>query len=1785
MEDVDTELLWEDDEVVLVKCCAADGSRGSWLELRSVSAHPATATLERLQREQELSSGLESGWAVRATDFAQRDGRAIVVLNAAGELLARLVGQPWAIGEFLKIAAGLASALVELHARGIVHRDVQPRNVFVDRAAGRVWLTGFGTSVRVRRAARVSEAEGDRGGSLAYMSPEQTGRLDRAVDFRSDLYSLGVTLYELLRGSLPFSAATPAEWIQCHLTRVPMPLLASVPVALAAIVERLLAKAPEDRYQSARSLAADLATAERAWAVYGRIDAFPLGSRDREGRLAAPRRLYGREDERARLLAAFQRVKDSGEPELLVISGPSGIGKSALARELEAVAVSSGALFASGKFGQYERDKPYAPLAEALAQLVRRVLAQNDLEVMRFRGALRDAVGSSGQLIVELLPEIELLIGAQPPLPPVSIEDARNRFHVAIDRVLGVFARPEHPLVLFVDDVQWLDDATLELLVHVSHTQLGHALFVLAHRDDESSPLLERALAQLEQHPKTQRLSLPPLSQDSVCIFLGEALGSPTEGMPALAELIWQKTAGNPFFATQFLSTLADDALLVFDPERERWLWDLGAIQRRGFTENVVDLMITKLERLPKQSTEALEWLSCLGGRAPRATLSLVTRGLIGDIGQALESALRVGLLAAGDHDYAFLHDRVQEAAYSRIPEAERASRHLHIARLLSGNVLAPSELADSVFAVVDQFRRAAALLVDPNERRKVAELNAMAAARARDAAAHGVALGWLNAAAELLPPDIWETDYKFKFELELRRAESSLLTGEGDLDAMFDALSQRARGRIDAAAVTCLLAGRYVPASQLDLAVDVCVDYLAAAGQSIVRRPGDDDVRAEYDRLRATLVERQVEALSDLPVATSPDWLALMNVFESLLPAAAFSDRNMFDWAALRVVNLSIEHGNTVSSSIAYSHMALTLSGRFGDRVLAFQFAEVARALVERPGFERYRVRVLIVLAYHVLTWTGPLWEALALMRQKTREAYELGDYAYAGFAGIHIIQLGIASASPLDEVLADAKRELEYVLRAGFTFLADCHETLVVMIQTLRGEEPPPVIGDRREQEQPTVAIALCWHWSRRMQSCVFFDDFEQALRCKVECEKLVGTSKTHYDYAEITFFGGMAEVVAGDIRVARAEQERYAGWAATSPATFASRAQLLAAEIARREGRDSEALRLFESAATLARESGLIHDEALVNERAARFCEAAGFVTAARAFHATARHCYARWGAAGKLRQLDAESAAAGRVAPALVGQLGSVDVNTIVEMSRAISGEIDLDRMIERLLVLGINHAAATRGLLILPDARGFQIEAEARSEEPRVLLRRSPVSERDLPESILRYATRALRPVVVDDATKPSPFAADEYVKRSGVRSVICLPLIKQAKLAGVLYLENALVPGAFTPHRVELLLLLGSQAAVSLENARLFANLRRAELALSEAQRLSQTGSFRWGTGQRELELSDEACRMFDFSAGRPITVDAYFSRVHPEDRARIRSEMTRCLHQKQTLHTEHRLSLPDGSEKHVRALAHVVNSGNAETAFELIGAVMDVTASRRAEEAEVVAKADLAHATRVTTMGELTASLAHEIRQPLAGILMNAKTCERQLNSEVPASARETVTRIVRDVTRASNIVDRIVSMFKKRALPHEPVDINELIRETVLILRSEASRHAVRFRTELPTSLPLPIADRVQIQQVLVNLILNGLDSMKEMNGPRELRLSSELMDAQVVVTVSDTGTGLAMDAAERIFKTFFTTKAHGTGMGLPISRSIVESHGGRLWLAASPGPGSTFQFSLPV
>src|SRR3984957_18787735 len=694
------------------------GNPSRVLAVSLTAEHPSLQGLRRLEHEYSLAAELDSAWAAKPLALIHHEGRpTLILMDPGGEPLDLLLqrGQLLDVTWALRIAVGLATALGQVHRRGLIHKDVKPGNVLVDDAFN-VWLTGFAIASRLPQERQALAPPEIVAGTLAYMAPEQTGRMNRSIDTRTDLYSLGVTLYQMLTGALPFTGADPLEWIHCHIARRAAPPrdLVALPEPVSSLTMKLLAKNAEERYQTAEGLEADLRRCLTEWDSLHRIDPFPLGANDSSDRLLIPEKLYGREREIETLLTAFNRVLARGTPEVVLVSGYSGVGKSSVVNELHKVLVPPRGLFAAGKFDQYKRDIPYTTLAQAFQTLVRQILVKSETELDQWRNALRAAVEPNGQLIVNLIPELEFIIGKQPSVPDLPAQDAQNRFQMVFRRFLGVFSRPEHPLALFLDDLQWLDTATLDFLEHlVTHSDVRHLLLIGAYRDNEvspSHPLRGTLEAIRKAGVRVQDILLAPLGINDVGRLLADALRSAPERTRPLAQLVQKKTGGNPFFAIQFFTALADERLLAFDPVARVWQWDMDRIHARNYTDNVVDLVAAKLKRFSPVAQEVLKYFACLGNVAWISTLALVHGETEEQVDAALWEAVQAGLVFRQDDICTFLHDRIQQAAYSLIPEQHRAGVHLRIGRSLLASLTA-NQLDEQLFDVANQLNRGAALL------------------------------------------------------------------------------------------------------------------------------------------------------------------------------------------------------------------------------------------------------------------------------------------------------------------------------------------------------------------------------------------------------------------------------------------------------------------------------------------------------------------------------------------------------------------------------------------------------------------------------------------------------------------------------------------------------------------------------------------------------------------------------------------------------------------------------------------------------------------------------------------------------------------------------------------------------------------------------------------------------------------------------------------------------------------------------------------------------------------
>ncbi len=1823
--DNNVQILWNDGERMFCRELRS-GVKGDHnvLVARPVAEQPLPACLGRFAHEFGLKDELDSTWAVRPLELVRDGGKMHLVLEDPGGVpLAQLLDSPMNTATFLHLAISIAMALGKLHQRGLVHKDIKPGHIWVHCKDELARLTGFGLASQLPRERQAPETIA---GTLAYMAPEQTGRMNRSIDSRSDLYSFGVTLYQMLTGSLPFVATDPMEWVHCHIAKKPQPpnmRVESVPEALSDIVMKLLAKTAEERYQTAASVEHDLQRCLADWQELHCITAFALGEQGTSDRLLIPEKLYGREHEVDTLVASFNRIVASSAPELVLVTGYSGIGKSSVVNELHKVLVPPRGLFACGKFDQYRRDIPYSTLVQAFQSLVRTLLGKNDTELANWRDTLQEALAPNARLMTDLIPELKLIIGEPLPVPALDPQQAQNRFLLVFRRFISVFAQQSHPLALFLDDLQWLDAATLDLLEDLlTSPDVRYLMLVGAYRSNEvdvTHPLTGTLQAIRNEGGRVAEITLAPLAKQHIEQLVAEALQTELAIIEPLAQLLLEKTAGNPFFVIQFLQALADEHLLTFDHQARRWRWDPDRIHAKGYTDNIVDLMVDKLARLPVETQQALQQLACLGNVAEIAVLSTVLGIPKTRIRTVLWDAIRQELVERLEGAYGFMHDRIHEAAYSLIPKDLRNEAHLRIGRLLAAQT-PPEKREEAIFDIVGQLNRGAALLTDEGEREQLAELNLIAGQRAKASTAYASALNYLTVGAQLLEENYWARRHGLIFALELNRAECELLTGQlSTADMRLTALSKRAMTVIERASVACLQMDVCLLLDRSDGAVAVCLEYLRHVGIEWSAHPSDDEVRCEYDRIGSLLGNRSIEELINLPLMEDETSLVTVNALGKLFAPALQSDANLSCLSICKAVSLSLEWGNCDASCVLYANVFRVAGRRFGDYQMGFRFGQLGCALVEQRGLTRFEASTYLCFSCFAVRWMKHVGECRELLHRSFTAANRIGDLPYGAYAGNNLTADLLFAGELLSDVQGESERGLVYARKVRFGLVIDFIITQLVLIRMLRGLTP--IFGRLDEGElneldtethlssSPDLVLAECLYWVRKLQARFMADDPEAAVHAATKAQKLLWVCQSFFEEAEFYFYDALARArwcdsVSVDERseyllAITADHRQLQMWAEQCPENFASRAALVGAEIARVEGRMLDAELLYEQAVHLAQKSGFVHIEALANELASRFYAARGLGKIARVYLQDARYAYLRWGADGKVRQLEGrypllrtEEHTLGPTTT-IIAPVEHLDLATVIKVSQAVSGEIVLEKLIDMIMRTAIEQAGAERGVLILSDTGEHRIAAQVNTGSNSLQLSDEPMTSVWLPESIVYHVLRTRESVFLDDALTEIPFAEDPYIRRHHVRSILCLPLMNQAKLIGALYLENNLTTGVFSPARIAVLKLVASQAASSLENARLYREVAEREGKIRRLVDANIIGILVWDANGDIIEANDAFLRMLgyereDLFSGRLRWRDL----TTPEFRELSEHFLAQALLTGYAQPYEMEYFRKDGSRLPVIVgLAMYESSSKEGVAF-----VLDLTERKQAEgkirESEQryrEVQADLAHVNRVATMGQLVASIAHEVNQPIAAAILNADAALRWLNVQPPEieEVRKVLGSLIKDANRAADVLGRIRQHLRK-APPHKAaLDINAAIREMIEFTRGQIMKSGALIQTRLEEGLPLIEGDRVELQQVLLNLIMNALEAMSGVSkGERQLHISALSDDAgYVLVSVSDSGPGFVSENTEQVFASFYTTKSTGLGMGLSICRSIIEAHGGRLWASANPPRGATVQFTLPV
>jgi predicted ATPase/class 3 adenylate cyclase len=1378
------------------------------------------------------------------------------------------------IADALHIAIATARALAEIHHHHIIHKDISPFNILVDLQERRVRIIDFGISTNLDlKQPYVSNPELIEG-TLAYCSPEQTGRMNCAVDFRADLYSLGLTFYEILAGAHPFEAADAMGMVHAHLAQVPAPLQQrnpKVPAALSAIVDKLLAKDPDDRYQSADGLRHDL---ERCLQDFqkGRVDApaFALGEKDHSLLFRLPQRLYGREPEVAALLGAFDRCAH-GARLLVLVGGYSGTGKTSLVHEVHKPITARRGYFSSGKFDQFQRATPYFAFVEAFKDLVDALLTEREERLDALRGELRAALGAEGRVVTNVLPNLEHIIGPQPPIPEVGGTETLNRFNYLFRKFVRALCTAAHPVVIFIDDMQWADSASLNLLhVLMTDPECGHFMLVCAYRENEVSAAhpFTRAIDDIRETGVTpETIRIGNLTEDDLAAMLADALDSTRGAVAPLARLVHDKTQGNAFFAAEFLKSLAAERLLAFDPATARWQWDADLIAQKNIAENVVDLMAHKVRRLDPAVQETLRLASCIGSRFDLETLCVVHRRAPADLAGPLKACLGAGLLCQLDGaNYKFSHDRVQQAVYSLIPARDRAGVHLEIGRLLLASV-PEAEREARIFDITNQLNGGRTLITARDAQIELATLNLQAGNRAKLNSAFPTALQYFETGISLveLGREPWKEAAKLTRELFTEAAEAAYLNGEFErMDGRFRTLLREVDDILDKVKPYEVRILAYKAENRLHDAIETGLEVLAQLGERFPARPNLLHVVADLVATNIALSRYSSADLMSLPQMAQPQKIAAMRIIADITSSVYWGRPNLLPLIVFRMVRLSLRYGNNAVSCFAYGSYGVILCGVLGFMRKGAMYARLSLDLLEKLNAKEWKAQIYTppyALTFH---WTEHVRGSLRPLQESFQIGLETGLIEFGcvntNIYCIHSFLCGRPLERVEEETRAYSDLYRQFKQETNYNYNEVFRQSMLNFMG--RSADPVRLVGEAYDEERMIAQnhergdkTGTFFIQFQKLLLCYYFRHFAEAREHARSARKLLDAVLAKFEIPNLRFYDALTVLALAEhaprparwrlLLRARLDMLRLKYWAHFSPANHRHKYDLCAAEYARVTGNEQAARLAYDRAITGASQNEFVHEEALAFELAGRFYANTQRPVLAEFHLKAAYNAYREWGAAAKLRDLvdnfpkylsrtsqslSTLAGGEGGLDPSTSMLHGAVlDITTVLKASTTISREVVPSKLLSVLMKIVLENAGAQRGFILLDGADGLAIQAHGEDAGETIEVLQdlpTPMSD-DLSVPLAQFVHRTREPIVIADASSDERCRSHPYVVKRRPVSILCVPILNGGRSVGVLYLENNLAPGAFTRERVDLLTLLSGQIAVSIDNAMLYEKLEQ----------------------------------------------------------------------------------------------------------------------------------------------------------------------------------------------------------------------------------------------------------------------------------------------------------------------------------------------------------------------
>ncbi|MBP0021672.1 MAG: AAA family ATPase [Cyanobacteria bacterium SBLK] len=1821
------ELIYSSDRTLVYRGRDEENNQSIVIKLMR-NKYPSFNELVRFRNQYAIAKNLEMQGIIAPYALERYKNRyALIMEDAGGTSLATYKNQnALNLQQFLEIAIQLSNILHYLHQNRIIHKDIKPANILIHPETQQVKLIDFSISTLLSKETQSPQTPNVLEGTLAYLSPEQTGRMNRGLDYRSDFYSLGVTFYEILAGNVPFSYGDPLELIHAHIAQNPEPISKWIglegkfcPVPLSDIVSKLMAKNAEDRYQSALGLKHDL---ERCWVQYREtqeIEPFELGERDLCDRFNIPEKLYGREEEVKILLAAFERVSGRGASErrsvgasgesrlqtlpsslaspaspsgLLLVAGFSGIGKTAVINEVHKPIVEARGYFIKGKFDQFNRNIPFSAFVQAFRDLMGQLLGESDSELHAWKENILEAVGENGQVLIDVIPELQRIIGEQSPVPELSGSAAQNRFNLLLQKFIAVFTTKEHPLTLFIDDLQWADSASLNLLkVLMGDSQTKYLLLLGAYRDNEVFPAhpLMLTLAGLEN----ATITLAPLSVGHINQLVAETLSCTVTLAAPLTDLIYQKTKGNPFFTTQFLKGLHEDGLIAFNRNLGYWECDLVKVRDAALTDDVVEFMAGRLHKLSEATQNVLKLAACIGNQFDLETLAIICETQSEEIAADLWSALREGLILPQSEaykffqgwekdekkadgitvGYRFLHDRVQQAAYSLIPEEQKWQTHLTIGQLLLGHT-SEKNLEDKIFDIVNHLNIGADLIIKNEEIKQLCQLNLQAGCKAKNATAYKAALEYLLLGIELLTENSWQCDYELTLALYESATESAYLEGDFEkMEWLAEVGLNNARTLLDTIKLYEVKIQALEARAQFQEALDTAAIVLEKLGiRQFPKEPDSSDIELWLNDVQTNLSDRHPTTLAKLPDMSDPKILAAMRLLFYVTPTAYKYKPALMVLITFEEVNLSLRYGNSPMSAYGYSVQGLVLCNTFGEIEQGYQFGKLALQLEPQSNAVAYG-RAFYVMTTHIQHYKEHLRNSIKNLKEAYTICLEVGDLEYAGYALAFYSSYSYLSGKELSELTREMSVNSKALERINKETSKNWIDMYRQMVENLLGRSlnPCAIVGEAYNEEemlplrkQANDLTTQGYFYVPRVFLCYLFQDWQGASESLEHAENYLGGAAgtplviLFYFYQSLMLLVEFASQPESECQerldTITANQKILKNAAIHAPTNYLHKWHLVEAEKHRVFGEKIEAMEQYDRAIAGAKENGYIQEEALANELFAKFyldwdfdfaqpndfdsAQSKGREKEAALYMQEAYYCYAQWGAKAKTNDLEQryskllkpilqrESSNPGiskitstsHTQTSTVANISSIlDFSSLLKASQTLSGEIEWDRLLSTLMKIILENAGATKGVLLLTDETGLTVEAIATRAEAENELKLDWVHQSipldnypDLPAGLINTVRRTTETALLDAKAAQTQFAADRYLLRFSPQSLLCLPLLERGNLIGVLYLENRLTSDAFPRDRIDVLDALCAQAAISLTNARLYQQARQALTDLQQTQ--------------LQLVQNEKMATLGNLVAG-----------------------------------VAHEINNPIG-----------FIDGNVDAAQGYLQDLLDIL-SLYQENASIPESI-------VEEIEDLDPEFIAEDFPNLIASMQ--KGCDRIRN--ISASLR-TFSRTDADRKTEFNL--------------HEGLD------STLLILKYRLKANEQRPAIEIVKNygeIPEVKCYPGQLNQVFMNLFANAIDALDERNegktfqeietAPNCIAITTEISEDKkdVFVIITDNGIGMMKKVKTRIFEQGFTTKGvrKGTGLGMAITKQIIEeTHGGAIACESELGKGTEFTICLPL